>query len=454
MIQSVNPATEKSELAFAPVDSVDLGKHTDQAHQQFHQWRTVPLEERTKLVLKLADNLERQSDQYCQLMVREMGKTIRAARAEIEKCVQYCRYMADHGGQYLCDTPVQTQYKQAFTRPLPIGIILMIMPWNFPIWQVLRVAVPTLLAGNTCLLKHAPNVPQCAQALDDLFKTAGFPLGCFTNVFANHEQCTALIADPRVQGVSLTGSPQTGQAIGALCGKSITTSVLELGGSDPFIVMPSADLSLAVQAALISRIRNNGQSCIAAKRLIVHADIYDDFRAQYITGLNQLIIGDPMAEDTDLGPLVHARALTATNAMINKAVEQGAQLTQSDHELPPQGFFIKPALLENMDRQMDIYSQEIFAPIAMLYRANSFEQAIHIANDSAYGLSSVLFSQNETEIETAMTELQAGSTFINRYSSSDIRLPFGGTKASGFGREMAQAGLREFTNLKTIIVAE
>jgi succinate-semialdehyde dehydrogenase/glutarate-semialdehyde dehydrogenase len=355
--------------------------------------------------------------------------------------------------EFLADDVLDTEYKRALTTPLPLGPILLIMPWNFPFWQVIRVAIPALLAGNTVLLKHASNVPQCALQLEALFLAAEFDQCCFQSLLIGSDQVEPLLADPRIKGVSLTGSETAGSAVASACGEHIKKTVLELGGSDPFLVMPSADLDAAVEAAIISRTRNNGQSCIAAKRFIIHEHVYEEFRAKYLTVLHNLNLGDPLDSNTDIGPLVSKQALKDANLMVENAVSQGAEFAESIQPLPEKGFYIIPGILENIDSNMWIFTQEIFAPIAMFFKIESINQAIALANDTPFGLSSVLFSNDQIEIDLAIDWIEAGSTFVNRYASSDIRLPFGGVKRSGYGREMAKAGMLEFTNLKTVIIA-
>ncbi len=452
-IRSKNPATEQVIKTYQALTAPEIEQKLDQAQTAFETWRTTELSARQALVLRLADSLEDRADEAAQAMTMEMGKTLKAAHAELGKCIQFCRYSAEISGDYLSDTDIQTEYKRAFTRPLPLGPILLVMPWNFPFWQVIRVAVPALLAGNTCLLKHASNVPLCALKLEELFAQAGFPKGAFQTLLIGSRHVEAILKDERVKAASLTGSEAAGSAVAAVCGTTIKPCVLELGGADPFIVMPSADMDAAIKAAITGRMRNNGQSCIAAKRLIVHADIYDDFKARFMAQINAIILGDPLDPNTDMGPLCSQRALKGAKKPLLRAIEQGAVATSGAQKLPPTGYYMRPAVIENITKEMDIYYQEIFAPVAMLFKVDTFEDALTLANDSLLGLSSVLFSNDETEINTAIAELQSGSTFINRYASSDIRLPFGGIKRSGFGREMGKEGFREFTNLKTVIIA-
>ncbi len=452
-IKSINPATGETVNTYQEMSTAMLRAKLAKADHTYDIWRTTDLQERAQCVERLADVLEALAHEFAHLMSLEMGKTLSASHAELGKCIQYCRYMAKQASHYLADEIVETEYKKALVRPLPLGVVLLVMPWNYPFWQVLRVAVTAILAGNTCLLKHASNVPECALALETIFDKAGFFEGVFQTLLIGANTVETLIKDECVKAVSLTGSEQAGAAVASLCGKHIKKCVLELGGSDPFIVMPSADVTAAVDAAFTSRMRNNGQSCIAAKRLIIHADIYESFKAAYVKKMNAVNIGDPLRPDTELGPLSSRKALQDVNATLTKATSAGVQITTTSHILPKHGFFIRPSLIENIEENMEIYRQEIFAPIALLFKVSSLQHAITLANDTDFGLSSVLFSNDKAEHDEAIAHLEAGSTYINRYASSDIRLPFGGIKRSGFGREMGKAGMLEFTNLKTVIIA-
>jgi succinate-semialdehyde dehydrogenase/glutarate-semialdehyde dehydrogenase len=452
-IQSINPATGELLKTFESFDDLQIERSIATSQSAFEVWRSIILPDRMALMEIFAEELKKQREVLARLMVLEMGKTLTAASAELDKCIQYCHYSVNMAPEFLADDVLNTEYKRALTTPLPLGPVLLIMPWNFPFWQVIRVAIPALLAGNTVMLKHASNVPQCALQLEAIFKAAGFGEGCFQTLLIGSDQVAPLLADSRVKAVSLTGSEAAGSAVAAACGEHIKKIVLELGGSDPFIVMPSADIDAAVEAAIISRTRNNGQSCIAAKRFIIHEHVYEEFKLKYLKVLHNLNLGDPLDADTDIGPLVSKQALKDANLMVENAVSQGAEFTTSTHPLPKKGFYIAPGILENINPNMWIFTQEIFAPIAMFFKVESIDQAIALANDTPFGLSSVLFSHDPIEIDLAIHDIQAGSTFVNRYASSDIRLPFGGVKRSGYGREMAKAGMLEFTNLKTVIIA-
>lgn len=453
MLTSINPANAKPLKTYTLHKKDDIENTLASAQNAFQTWRQTALKDRVRHVHTFADTLENNREDIARTMSLEMGKTIVAGRAEIDKCVSYCRYTADMARHFLRKHNVKTQYKATYTKPLPLGAILLVMPWNFPFWQVIRVAIAAILSGNTCVLKHASNVPACALLLEKHFFDAGFPNGVFSTLLVNSNMVAKIIADPRIKGASLTGSEHAGAAVASACGQHIKPCVLELGGSDPFIVMPSADLEQAIDHAITGRMRNNGQSCIAAKRLIVHKDIYDRFKAGFLARINSFNIGDPLQEDTVMGPLSSKNALEHVLEQINDALKAGATLTQSTASIPRSGFYLAPGILEGIQPSMDIYSQEIFAPIAMLFQVSNLDEAILLANDNPLGLSSVLFSNDASEHENVIQNVEAGSTYINRYASSDIRMPFGGIKKSGFGREMAREGLLAFTNLKTVIVA-
>ncbi len=453
MIKSINPATEQIVETYDALNAAGIESALTLAKATSKYWTKTELSTRVSLVHALADTLEKTANTSALLMTKEMGKTIAAGKAEIDKCIKYCRYTADMAHDYLADEVVETQYKQSFTRPQPLGTILLVMPWNFPFWQVIRVAVAAILAGNTCLLKHASNVPGCALEIEKIFIKSGFPKGVFQTLLIASSAVKSILEDGRVHGASVTGSEHAGSSVASICGTQIKPCVLELGGSDPFIVMPSANLAGAISHAITGRMRNNGQSCIAAKRLIVHADIYDDFKAGFIATMNEIKIGDPLDEKTGMGPISSKKAQMEITEMLHLVERQGAEITTGTQKIPKIGYYLRPSILENVRPNMDIYDQEIFGPAAMLFKVNSINEAISLANDIPLGLSSVLFSNDEAEQKLAINELQSGSTYINRYASSDIRMPFGGTKRSGFGREIAKQGLREFTNLKTVIIA-
>ena len=386
-------------------------------------------------------------------MTLEMGKPLDQAIGEAKKCALACRYYADHAPEIMADETVKTENRQSFRRILPLGPILAVMPWNYPFWQVIRFAAPALMAGNTGLLKHASNVPQCAMALEDLFTRAGFPDGAFQTLLIGGKDVERVLRDDRVKGATLTGSEPAGASVASIAGDEIKPTLLELGGSDAFIIMPSADLDAAVKIGTDARTKNNGQSCIAAKRFIVHADIYDEVRERLAKAFDDLVIGDPMEDGTDIGPLVDQAAVDELCSQVDNALSQGAKRVTGAQAIDQDGSWFKPGIIENVSKGMDAYHEEMFGPVAMLFKVDSLDAAITLANDSPFGLGSAIFTQDKAEMERAFNEIEAGGTFVNTMTASDPRLPFGGIKKSGYGRELAREGLLTFCNVKTCVVA-
>jgi succinate-semialdehyde dehydrogenase/glutarate-semialdehyde dehydrogenase len=401
-------------------------------------------------MMKAADILERDKDKFAHLMTLEMGKPYKAAVAEAVKCTTACRYYAEHAEKILSDEIIETGAKKSFIRYRPIGPILAVMPWNYPFWQVIRFAAPALMAGNVGLLKHASNVPQCALAIEQLYLEAGFPPGCFQSLLIGSQQVDAILNDPRVVAATLTGSEQAGIEVGVAAAKRIKKVVLELGGSDPFIVMPSADLNAAVATGVDARTLNNGQSCIAAKRFIVHESIASDFEKKFVERMKNLRIGDPFDDKTELGPLATASAVKDLDADVQKTVKAGAKLLTGGHPLDQPGNFYAPTVLTNIPKESPAYREEFFGPVASLFRVNNIDEAIALANDSRFGLGASAWTNNDAERERFINELESGMVFINKMVASDPRVPFGGVKASGHGRELAMNGIREFMNIKTV----
>jgi succinate-semialdehyde dehydrogenase / glutarate-semialdehyde dehydrogenase len=451
-IQSINPATGKLLRSFDPLTPQTLSEKLSLAHEASRSFPSVPLEHRALCMNKLASLLEHETDEIAPTLTLEMGKPIHAARQEVAKCATACRYYAENAARILAPEPVATE-NSSYIRYDPLGVILAIMPWNFPLWQVFRFLAPALMAGNVGLLKHAPNVPQCALLIESLVRRAGFPRGSFQTLLIETEQVERLLADPRVAAVTLTGSVQAGRAIGAQAGWLIKKSVLELGGSDPFLVLPSADLDQAVETAVRARLINNGQSCIAAKRFIVHESIYDAFEQCFVAGMEAMKIGDPMKEDTDIGPLSSARAAETLESQVAQAVKDGARILTGGQRMLGEGFYFEPTVLAQLPRTSPTYREELFGPVAMLFRAGSLDEAIEIANDTPFGLAASAWTRDPAEQQRLVSELQCGSVFINAMVASDPRLPFGGIKQSGYGRELSAAGMREFLNTKTIVLA-
>jgi succinate-semialdehyde dehydrogenase/glutarate-semialdehyde dehydrogenase len=402
------------------------------------------------MLVRAAEILESEKEKFGRLMVLEMGKTLRAALEEVAKCAWGCRYYAEHAERFLADEAVETGSFRSYVTFQPIGPILAIMPWNFPFWQVFRFAAPALAAGNVALLKHASNVPQCALAIQDVFRRAGCAEGCFQTLLIETDRVRRVIEDPRVIAATLTGSTAAGSHVASAAGKQIKKTVLELGGSDPFIIMPSADLDTAARTAVKARTINNGQSCIAAKRFIVSDSIADEFERRLVAGIESLVVGDPMDEKTDIGPLANEAQIKALADQIARSVSAGARLVTGGHRLERPGWYFAPGVLADIPEDSPAYHEEIFGPIALLFRARDLDEAIRLANDSDFGLGASAWTENERERDRLVAELEAGMVFINAMVASDPRLPFGGVKRSGYGRELSHYGLREFVNIKTV----
>ncbi|MGB7600690.1 MAG: NAD-dependent succinate-semialdehyde dehydrogenase [Candidatus Sulfotelmatobacter sp.] len=452
-IASINPATGETLQTFQPLSNSEIEEKLRLAVATFQAERKTPFAERARRMRKAADILERDKDKFAHLMTLEMGKPYKAAVAEAVKCTTACRYYAENAEQILADEVIETGAKKSFVRYRPIGPILAVMPWNFPFWQVIRFAAPALMAGNVGLLKHASNVPQCALAIEKLFLEAGFPAGAFQTLLIGSQQVDAILNDPRVVAATLTGSEQAGIEVGVAAAKRIKKVVLELGGSDPFIVMPSADLDAAVATAVEARVINNGQSCIAAKRFIVHESIASDFEKKFVDRMKNLRIGDPFDEKTELGPLATADAVKSLDADVQKTIKAGAKLLTGGHTLELPGNYYAPTVLTNIPKESPAYREEFFGPVASLFRVKDIDEAIRLANDSRFGLGASAWTTDAAERERFINELESGMVFINKMVASDPRIPFGGVKHSGHGRELATNGIREFMNIKTVWIA-
>ncbi|HEY6372394.1 MAG TPA: NAD-dependent succinate-semialdehyde dehydrogenase [Candidatus Sulfotelmatobacter sp.] len=452
-IATINPATGEVVKTFQALAEAEIEKKLQLAVGAFNAERKTPFATRAQRMLKAAEILERDKEKFAHLMTLEMGKPYKAAVAEAVKCTTACRYYAENTERFMADEPVETGAKKSFIRYLPIGPILAVMPWNFPFWQVIRFAAPALMAGNVGLLKHASNVPQSALAIEEIFLEAGFPTGVFQTLLIGSGQVDALLNDPRVVAATLTGSEQAGIQVGIGAAKRIKKVVLELGGSDPFIVMPSADLEVAVKTAVEARILNNGQSCIAAKRFIVADSIAAEFEKKFVARMEGLKIGDPFDEKTELGPLASADAVTTLDADVQKTVKAGAKLLTGGHPLQQKGNYYAPTVLTNIPKDSPAYSEEFFGPVASIFRVKDQDEAIRIANDVRFGLGASAWTNDDEERERFINELEAGMVFINKMVASDPRIPFGGVKQSGHGRELGAVGIREFLNAKTVWVA-
>ncbi|QNI36171.1 NAD-dependent succinate-semialdehyde dehydrogenase [Edaphobacter albus] len=451
-IESINPANGKLLRSFDPLTEAALSEKIALAAETSRTYHAVPLDHRALWMNKLASLLEQEADEIAPTLTLEMGKPIHAARQEVAKCATACRYYAENAARILAPEAIATE-NSSYIRWDPLGVILAIMPWNFPFWQVFRFLAPALMAGNVGLLKHAPNVPQCALLIESLVRRAGFPRGSFQTLLIETSQVEGILADPRIAAVTLTGSVTAGRAIGAQAGWLIKKSVLELGGSDPFIVLPSADLDAAIHTAVRARLINNGQSCIAAKRFIVHESIYNTFEQRFVTEMEAMKIGDPMKEDTDIGPLAAARFAETLESQVNSAVKAGARILTGGQRMIGDGFYFEPTALVDVPRSSDVYREELFGPVAMLFKVSSLDEAIEIANDTPFGLGASAWTRDPAEQQRLVSELQAGSVFINAMVASDPRLPFGGIKHSGYGRELSAMGMREFLNAKTVVLA-
>ncbi|HKT88644.1 MAG TPA: NAD-dependent succinate-semialdehyde dehydrogenase [Candidatus Sulfotelmatobacter sp.] len=452
-IATINPATGEVVKTFEPLSPTEIEKKLQLAVSTFKAERKTPFSVRAQRMLKASEILERDKDKFAHLMTLEMGKTYKSAVAEAVKCTTACRYYAEHTAEFMADEVVETGAKKSFIRYLPIGPILAVMPWNFPFWQVIRFAAPALMAGNVGLLKHASNVPQCALAIEGIFREAGFPDGAFQTLLIGSAQVDALLNDPRIVAATLTGSEQAGIQVGVGAAKRIKKVVLELGGSDPFVVMPSADLDAAVSTAVQARVQNNGQSCIAAKRFIVAEPIADEFEKKFVAKMKSLKIGDPFDEKTELGPLSTPDAVKDLDRDVQKTVAAGAKLLTGGHPIQGKGNFYAPTVLTNVPKGSPAYSEEFFGPVASIFRVKDQDAAIRLANDVRFGLGASAWTNDEKEQQRFINELEAGMVFINKMVASDPRIPFGGVKQSGHGRELGAVGIREFLNAKTVWIA-
>jgi succinate-semialdehyde dehydrogenase / glutarate-semialdehyde dehydrogenase len=452
-IQSINPATGELLRSFEPLGDEAVKAKIAVAHAAFRAYGEIPLEHRALCMRKLAGILEHEIEELATLLTQEVGKTLESSRQEIRKCALGCRYYAENAARILSDEPVPTDLNNSFVRWDPLGVILAVMPWNFPLWQVFRFISPALMAGNVALLKHSSNVPQCAVAIEALVRRAGFPRGTFQTLLIESRQVESVLSDERVAAVTVTGSEAAGRAVAAQAGWLLKPSVLELGGSDPFVVMPSADLDRAVEAAIKARCINNGQSCIAAKRFIVHQDIYEEFEKRFVEGMEALKVGDPMLETTDIGPLATAKLVEDIELQVQAATAAGGRLLCGGERMIGVGNFFEPTVLVDVPRSSAVYREEIFGPVAMLFKTASLAEAIEIANDTPFGLGASVWTRSPEEQKQLIGELVCGQVFVNAMVASDPRLPFGGVKRSGYGRELSGAGMREFLNAKTVVIA-
>lgn len=447
MIKSVDPATESVIAEFTPLGKAELEERVLRAHTAVNPWRNLPVGARTGILRKAAGMLSADNERHARLLTEEMGKTIRAAREEVSKCARTLRYYADNAAEYLSDTQVSSDGRIAYQ---PLGVILAIMPWNFPYWQVIRFAAPALAAGNIALLKHASNVPRCALELERLFADAGAPEGVFQSLLIEVPAVSALIADERIAAVTLTGSEAAGRSVARSAGEHLKKCVLELGGSDPFVVLADADVVEAAHIAVVSRTINNGQSCIAAKRFIVERPVADDFIAAFIAAVQALRIGDPKREETDIGPLATPQIRDECTSQVERTVAAGARIATGGGARSGRGYYFEPTVLLDVPAESPAAVEEVFGPVAPVFIADDPGHALALANGSRFGLGANVWTSSEDLASRFARELEAGTVAVNGMVASDPRFPFGGIKKSGYGRELSVEGMREFMNVKTI----
>jgi succinate-semialdehyde dehydrogenase/glutarate-semialdehyde dehydrogenase len=452
MIASVNPANNRTIREFTPLPASVLDERIARSCVAFQAYRRTSFSERADWLTRAAGILEGRKEEFARIMTLEMGKPIQAARDETAKCAWACRFYAENGARFLADEHIASEAPMSFVRYQPLGPILTIMPWNFPFWQVFRFLAPALMAGNTGLLKHSSNVPQCALAIEEIVRQAGFPADVFQSLLIGSSEVPRVIDDPRVRAVTLTGSEPAGRKVASEAGRQIKKTVLELGGSDPFIVMPGANLDQAVRTAVQSRMINNGQSCIAAKRFILDGGIADEFERRFVAAIEALRVGDPMDESTQLGPLATAAIRDHLHAQVERSIAMGARLLTGGRKIDGPGNYYAPTALADAPPDSPAACEELFGPVALLLRADGVDAAIRIANETSFGLGASVWTNDEAERDRFIEEIESGMVFVNGMVASDPRLPFGGTKNSGYGRELSAMGIREFVNAKTVVV--
>ncbi|MFG3015142.1 NADP-dependent succinic semialdehyde dehydrogenase [Streptomyces cinerochromogenes] len=455
-IATVNPANGETLKTYEPMGEEELERRLQLAEATFRTYRRTSFADRAQLLNKAADLLDEDQQEIGRVMTTEMGKPVRQARAEAAKCAKAMRWYAERAEGLLADEePAESDVSDSGAsrvrvRYRPLGPVLAVMPWNFPLWQVVRFAAPALMAGNVGLLKHASNVPQTALYLEDLFHRAGFPEGCFQTLLIGSGAVDDVLRDERVKAATLTGSEPAGRAVASTAGEMIKKTVLELGGSDPYVVMPSADVDRAAEVAVTARVQNNGQSCIAAKRFIVHTDVYDAFAEKFVAGMRALRTGDPLAEDTEIGPLASEQGRDDLEELVDDARRSGARVLCGGQRPDGPGWYYPPTVLAGITREMRIHREEAFGPVATLYRADDLDEAVLIANDTPFGLSSNVWTRDENEVERFARDLEAGAVYVNGMTASHPAFPFGGVKRSGYGRELSGHGIREFCNITTV----
>ena len=451
-IQSINPYTLKKLKSFDAMTDKEVEKAISKAHETYQTWKFTSYEERAKILNKVAEIIKSRKSELAELITSEMGKLIKQAEYEVDYVISIFQYYAKNASKFLDDEPLKVETGEAFIRKSPIGVLLGVEPWNFPFYQVARFAAPNIMIGNTILLKHASNVPQCAKAIEDIFKEAKAPEGLYTNLFISGKDISKIIDDKRIQGASLTGSEKAGASLAMAAGKNIKKSVLELGGSDPFIVLEDADIDRATDLAIYGRTVNNGQSCVASKRFIVLEEVADEFLTKFKTKMGALKLGDPMDKSTQLGPLSSEDALKTILKQVNKAVDQGAKIEVGGKKADLTGNFMEATIISNITPTMDLYKEELFGPVASFYVVKNEEEAIQLANDTEFGLGGSVFSKDIERAKNIANQIDSGMVYINSPTKSSTDMPFGGTKRSGYGRELSALGIEEFVNKKLIRV--
>jgi succinate-semialdehyde dehydrogenase/glutarate-semialdehyde dehydrogenase len=449
-IATINPATGETVKTYEPLADWEIENKVALAQQAFESYRQTTFEQRSQWMTAAANLLETEKEHFGKMITLEMGKTLKSAIAEVEKCAWVCRYYAENAANFLADVPSETDASRSFVRYQPLGIVLAVMPWNFPFWQVFRFAAPALMAGNVGLLKHASNVPQSALAIEQIFQESGFPRGVFQTLLIGADKVAGLMADDRIKAGTLTGSTPAGASLAMAAGKEIKKVVLELGGSDPFVVMPSADLETAVHTAVTARLINNGQSCIAAKRFIIANSIADEFEEKLVAKYKELKVGDPMQPDTDIGPLATRSIVKELDEQVQAIVNEGARVLIGGKALDGPGNYYLPTIVTDIPATSKMAREEFFGPVALLFRVADVHEAIQVANNIPFGLGGSAWTNDPEEQELLINGIEAGAVFINGMVKSDPRLPFGGIKRSGFGRELGIQGIHEFVNIKTV----
>lgn len=452
MIQTVNPATGKVEKTFDPLTQPEIEKKLQKAADAFTIWRRTPIKKRLALMQKLVDHLHEHKEQYAKLATLEMGRPLKDSINEIEKSISLCNFYIKNGKKFLKDEHITTEASKSYVQYDPLGVILGVMPWNYPFTQVFRPMIPAIIAGNTFVLKHASNVPQCSQAIEKMFITCGFPKGVMTNLLIEGKNIESVIADPRITAVTVTGSERTGSSVASIAGKHLKKSVLELGGSDAFIVLADADIENTVKQAVKARTTNAGQSCNSPKRFILHEKIAQEFTELFVKEVKKLKVGDPLDPKTDIGPITRNDLRTVLDKQVHDSVKKGARLLHGGKELDREGFFYEVTVVDNVKKGMPLFDEEVFGPVAAITTVRTDDEALNVANDTHLGLSASIWTKNPKQVHHFTHELHVGLVFINQAVRSDVRLPYGGVKKSGYGRELGRFGIQEFTNIKSVVI--